>query len=108
VRFAKISKRAHRDLQGIQQHIARNNPQAANRVWQTFLDTADLLASNITAWQAVVNASPRHQDVRSFLIPRFQNYLIFYRPYEDTIMVLRVLCAAQDWKRFFGGTQSLP
>ena len=26
---------------------------------------------------------------------------MFYRPFEDTIMVLRILHAARDWTRFF-------
>ena len=32
-----------------------------------------------------------------------RNYLIFYMPFQSTILVIRVLHAAQDWTRFFGG-----
>jgi plasmid stabilization system protein ParE len=34
-------------------------------------------------------------------MPKFRNYLIFYQPFEETIVVVRVLHAAQDWTRFF-------
>lgn len=98
---AKISRRAQRDLQEIRDYIAIENPEAAERVWHAFLDTADLLASNAQIGRLIVNASPRHADVRWFVMPRFRNYLLFYRPVRDTILVLRVLHASRDWTRFF-------
>ena len=99
---AKISRRAERDLEEIRDYIATENPEAAERVWQAFLDTADLLARNAEIGRHILNASPRHADVRWFVVPRFRNYLLFYRPFQDTILVLRVLHASQDWTRFFG------
>ena len=99
---AKISRRAERDLEGIRDYIATENPEAAERVWQAFLDTVDLLARNAEIGRHILNASPRHADVRWFVVPRFRNYLLFYRPFQDTILVLRVLHASQDWTRFFG------
>jgi plasmid stabilization system protein ParE len=35
------------------------------------------------------------------VVPRFRNYLIFYRPFGDSIMVIRILHSAQDWTRLF-------
>jgi toxin ParE1/3/4 len=98
---AKISRRAQRDLEEIRDHIATEDPEAAERVWQAFLDTADLLARNAEIGRHILNASPRHADVRWFVVPRFRNYLLFYRPVRDTILVLRILHASQDWTRFF-------
>jgi len=46
-------------------------------------------------------AAPRHWQIRWFVVPKFRNYLIFYQPFHDTIMVVRVPHAAQDWTRFF-------
>jgi plasmid stabilization system protein ParE len=60
------------------------------------------LAQNAEIGRHILNAGPRHADVRWFVVPRFRNYLIFYRPLQDTILVLRVLHASQDWTRFFG------
>ena len=98
---ARISKRAQQDLERIRGHIAADNPAAAERVRDAFLDTADLLAENREIGAVILNASPRHADVRWFVVPRFRNYLIFYRPFQDTILVIRILHAAQDWTRFF-------
>ena len=99
--LARISKRAQRDLEDIRDFIATGNPEAADRVWHALLDTADLLARNPELGRLIVNASPRHADVRWFVMPRFRNYLLFYRPVQDTILVLRVLHASRDWTRFF-------
>ena len=77
---ARISRRAERDLEQIRDYIAIEKPEAAERVWQAFPDTADLLAQNVGIGRHILNASPRHADVRWFVVPRFRNYLIFYRP----------------------------
>ena len=99
---ARISKWAQRDLEKIRDYIARDDPDAARRVWNACLDVADLLAENAEAGTKILNASHRHANVRWFVVPRFPNYLIFYEPFENTIRVLRVLHAARDWTRFFG------
>jgi plasmid stabilization system protein ParE len=105
VKFARLSKRAQQDLELIREYISRENPQAAEAVRFVLLATADLLAQNVEAGTLVRNAPPRHADVRWLVAPRFRNYLIFYRPSGDTILVLRILHAKQDWTRFFGGSQ---
>jgi plasmid stabilization system protein ParE len=99
---ARISRRAERDLDHITDCIAADNPEAAERVREVFLKTADLLAENSELGIAIRQASPRHAAVRWFVVPRFRNYLIFYRSFKDGILVVRILHAAQDWTRFFG------
>jgi toxin ParE1/3/4 len=98
---AKLSPRAQQDLEGIRNQIAEDNPSAAERVRATILDTADLLAMNPGIGRRIRNAKARHADIRWLVVPKFRNYLIFYRQFEDTIMVVRILHAAQDWTRFF-------
>ena len=102
MKLARLSKRAQRDLNKIRKYIAEDDPIAAERVRLAFLATADLIAENPELGIRILNAGPRHADVRWFVVPRFHNYLIFYRPFGDSIMVLRILHAAQDWTRFFG------
>jgi plasmid stabilization system protein ParE len=98
---AQFSPRAERDLDGISRHIAADNPDAAARVRQTILRTADFLAEHRELGRNIRHAPPRHAQTRWFVVPRFRNYLIFYQPWGDTIMVIRVLHAAQDWTRYF-------
>jgi len=98
---ARISKRAQRDLAAICSRIAVDNPEASEQVRQALLDTADLLVLNPDAGVRIVNAHPRHRDVRWFVTSKFRNYLIFYKPLQETILVIRILHAKRDWTKFF-------
>jgi toxin ParE1/3/4 len=98
---AKFSPKAARDLDEISDHIAADNPEAAGRVRRTILNTADLLAQHPEIGRRIRKAAARHLQIRWFIVPKFRNYLIFYQPFQETIMVVRVLHAAQDWTRFF-------
>lgn len=99
--WAKFSPKAERDLENIFQFISSDNLDAAQRVRNAVLDVADLLAQFPELGRKIHNASPRHAKIRWFVVPRYRNYLIFYQPFQETIMVIRVLHAAQDWTRFF-------
>ncbi len=101
---AKFSPKAERDLDEIFHYISADNPDAASRVRRTILNTADFLAQQRELGIRIRNTSPRHAHIRWFVVPRFHNYLIFYQPFQETIMVVRVLHAAQDWTRFFPPT----
>ena len=98
---ARFSLRAALDLEEITGHIIADNAEAAQRVRQAILNTADLLAQHQELGRRVRKATVRHQPIHWFVVPKFRNYLIFYQPFEETIVVVRVLHAAQDWTRFF-------
>ena len=98
---ARFSPRAARDLDEISGYIAADNPEAAERVRRTILNTGDFLAQHPELGRRVRKAAAHHRQIRWFVVPKFSNYLIFYQPWQETIMVVRVLHAAQDWTRFF-------
>jgi plasmid stabilization system protein ParE len=98
---ARFSPRAARDLEEISGYIATDNPEAAERVRRIILNTADLLAQHPELGRRIRKAATRHSQIRWFVVPKFHNYLIFYQPFQKTVMVVRVLHAAQDWTRFF-------
>jgi toxin ParE1/3/4 len=103
---ARLSPKAVRDLDEHYGYIAGDNPGAAERVRRIILNTADLLAQHRELGRRIRKAAPRHAQIRWFVVPKFRNYLIFYQPYQETIMVVRVLHAAQDWTRFFPASQN--
>jgi toxin ParE1/3/4 len=105
---ARFSPKATRDLDEVSHHIAADNPEAAERVRRTILNTADFLAQHPELGRRIRNAAPRHAQIRWFVVPRFHNYLIFYQPFQETVMVVRVLHAAQDWTRIFSVAQNQP
>jgi len=41
--------------------------------------------------------------MRSFTIPRYPNYIVFYRVADPGVEVVRVLHAARDIDKIFGG-----
>ena len=98
---ARFSPKAARDLDEIFGHIAADNPEAAERVRLTLLNTADFLAQHPELGRRIRKAAARHLQIRWFVVPKFRNYLIFYQPFHETVMVVRVLHTAQDWTRFF-------
>ncbi|MCB1126086.1 MAG: type II toxin-antitoxin system RelE/ParE family toxin, partial [Verrucomicrobiae bacterium] len=65
------------------------------------LDLADRLQTNPEVGCMIRGTAKRHDNIRWVVIPRFRNYLLFYRPFRAGIVVVRVLHAARDWTRFF-------
>jgi addiction module RelE/StbE family toxin len=98
---ARFSPKAGRDLDEVSRYIAAENPDAAERVRQTILNTADFLAQHPELGRRIRNVTQRHVQIRWFVVPKFRNYLIFYQRHQDTIMIVRVLHAGQDWTRSF-------
>jgi len=98
---ARFSPKAIRDLDEHCGYIGGDHPEAAERVRRTILNTADLLAQHRELGRRIRKAGPRHAQIRWFVVPKFRNYLIFYQPFQQTIIVVRILHAAQDWTRIF-------
>jgi toxin ParE1/3/4 len=99
--LARFGPKAANDLDGITGYIAADNPEAAERVRRIILNTADFLAQHPELGRRIRQAAARHRQIRWFPVPKFPNYLVFYQPFQETILVVRVLHAAQDWTRFF-------
>jgi toxin ParE1/3/4 len=87
------TKSAGRDLDAIWDYIGieNHNPQAANELIDEFNETYLLLATNPGLGQSVERLSA---NLRRFVVRK--NYLIFYEPTTDGILVVRVLHAARD------------
>jgi toxin ParE1/3/4 len=81
---------AEEDLLDIWAHIAEDNPDAADRLLDQLALTAETLAEN-----------PRAGRLRDELAPALRslpvgNYVIFYEPIKDGIVIVRVLHGARD------------
>ena len=91
------------DLEQIRNCIGLDAPDAVDRFWQPLLEMADLLAENAELGNRIIHASQNHAEIRWIIVPRFRNYLIFYRPYLGNVLLVRILPASQDWARFGEG-----
>ncbi len=88
--------RAVQDLVGHFTYIGERNAQAAAR----FLDAAEKALAQLALFPLMgrpwKSSSPRLANIRSWTIPKFKNYSVFYRPIENGIEVLHVLYARRD------------
>jgi toxin ParE1/3/4 len=92
---------AEADLLEIASFIAEDNLDAAER----FLDAAEATFTDLAAiplmGRTIAFQSPHAQGMRVWRVRGFERYLIFYRPGERGIEVVRVLHAARDIEGLF-------
>ena len=91
-----ITPAAENDLVNIWLYIARDNSEAADRVYQAAESTFEALVA--TPRMGTVYRSKRAQlkDVRFLPISKFQSYVIYYREQPQGIEIIRVLHAHMD------------
>ena len=73
--------------------IAEDDPQAADRFLTAAEEAFELLKQHPHIGRLRSFSRP---GVRSWLMPGFKNYLIFYFPTADEVQILAVLHGAQD------------
>jgi toxin ParE1/3/4 len=91
----RLTPEASRDLEGIGDYIAEDNPAVAVRVVDAIEEKCRALAQ-----------MPEMGRVREELAPGLCNftagkYLIFYRPTDDGIQVIRIAHGSQDLPSLF-------
>jgi toxin ParE1/3/4 len=100
--------RAEQDLLDHYTYIGERNLDAAER----FLDAAEeafvLLAQVPRMGRVWDSPSPRLAGVRSWTIPTFRNYRIFYRPIQGGIEVLHVFHGKRDIQRILEEEEEEP
>ncbi len=92
---------AERDLIDCAMRIAEGSVEAAERFLDAVEQTFALLASMPHMGQACEFRSPRAQGLRRWRVRGFENYLIFYRPHENGVAIIRVLYGARDLESIF-------
>ncbi|HJX27952.1 MAG TPA: type II toxin-antitoxin system RelE/ParE family toxin [Thermoanaerobaculia bacterium] len=97
---------ARRDLAEQSEYIARDSPSAALR----FLDAAKAAFGQLRELPATGKrrqfSHPALSGIRSWPIPGFDRHLIFYRPTDQRIDILRVIHSARDLTRIFGSEET--
>jgi toxin ParE1/3/4 len=100
---AKVRRceRAFKDLDELAKYIQRDDPSAAIRFLEAAEATFQRLAEMPELGQRQLFAKKELADLRVWQVQGFKNYLIFYRPIERGIEVIRVLHAARDIDALF-------
>jgi len=91
----RVDPDARDDLDEIYVYVAEQNAPAADRLIANLIERFRLLATQPFLGQARPDLA---EDLRSFVVG---NYVIFYRPANDGIDVVRVIHAARDIDALF-------
>jgi toxin ParE1/3/4 len=99
----QISRQARTDVVEIVRYLSK---AAGTRVARNFIvatkDALDLLAT-VPGMGASRDYPGGEPDMRIWAIPRYRDYLIFYRATVKTLRVIRVIHGYRDLERLFGG-----
>lgn len=91
----RVSNEARSDLNEIWFYIAQDNPDAADKFIRKIISRFPKLAATPHMGRQREELSPR---LRSFPVGR---YVIFYRPLNDGVEIVRVLNGARDLPPLF-------
>jgi len=98
------SEAAFRDLDEQAKFIQRDSPNAAIRFLAASEASFRLLADMPELGERQDFGRKEFAGLRAWPVRGFENYLVFYRPIESGIEVLRVLHAARDIAALFDET----
>ena len=96
-----IAEKASADIEEIAFYLAQQSPVVENRFYQAFDKTIRLLAKSPELGELCRFKNPKTKGMRVWKISGFPNHLIFYRPQEDRLEILRVLHGARDYSTIF-------
>ncbi|MBD2679667.1 MULTISPECIES: type II toxin-antitoxin system RelE/ParE family toxin [Nostoc] len=91
----RISTQAAQDIENIWKYLAQNNLKAANQIFDTLRESFPKLAKFPQMGKQRSELAPL---LRSFPV---KNYLIFYRPIDEGIEIVRILHGSQDVETLF-------
>jgi toxin ParE1/3/4 len=94
-----ITPAAESDLVNIWLYIARDNPDAADRVYQAAESTFQSLATTPRMGTLYLSKRAQLDGIRFFPVSKFQNYVIYYREQPKGIEIIRVLHANMDKRK---------
>lgn len=94
--------RAGQDTSELATYIAKDDPAAAYRFLDAVEATIQFLVSMPLAGSEWETPRPRYRGLRCFRVREFENHVVFCKPLDDGIEVVRVLHGARDRRSIFG------
>jgi len=94
--------KAREELEDIAVEIGIDRPSAARRFLRAARKTYGNLAAIPELGALWTPENPRFQGLRYFPIPRYPNYVVFYRPLPDGVEILHILHGARDLQSVLG------
>lgn len=100
-RFTFLQK-AEEDIEEILLYISHDNPAAAVAVREAIENTCETIARMPEIGSRRTVDNPLLEGIRLLPVKKFENYLIFYQPTEEGVLIVRVLHGARDIAALFG------
>lgn len=101
--WVTVREAARRDLIDHYAYLAEN---ASEAIAERFMTQAEASFAMLAQHPAIgAPLTLRHADLqrlRKWSVQDFENILIFYRPGDDGVAIIRVLHAARDWWELLG------
>ena len=91
-----ITPAAEDDLINLWVYIARDNPTAADRVYQAAQTTFETLITSPNIGTLYQPKRARLEGIHFFPIKQFRNYIIYYRETTKGIEIIRILHAHME------------
>lgn len=96
-----VTPAAENDLVNIWLYIARDNSDAADRVYQATEDTFQALAATPRMGTLYQSKRAQLEGARVFPVSKFKNYVVYFREHPKGIEIIRILHAHMDKQRRF-------
>ena len=94
------------------EHYAYLAHEAGQETADRFMDSAEasfaLLATQPAMGAPLTLRRPELAGMRKWSVDRFDNFLIFYQPQPDGVVIVRVLHVARDWWGLLGTASPRP
>ena len=103
-----IRPKASSDLDEQALFIAKDNVEAAYRLYKACEQTLNTLAKMPQMGQKYATGNDQLKGVRFFPIADFRKHLIFYIPTKEKIEVVRILYGTRNVNRILQGEASQP
>lgn len=90
----RFTPQAVEDLSDIWSFIAKDNPEAADRVEAAVFRACDLLADSPFVGSTTTDLTPL--PVRFWIVQTYSNYVVVYDPKTKPLQMIRILHTARD------------
>ena len=100
-RFAHYEAEARQDIADIFDYLDQRSETVADRFYDAVEQTVQRLLKSPKLGELCRFRNPKTKGMRVWQVSGFPNHLIFYRPQEDRLEVLRVLHGARDYDTIF-------
>ncbi|HJT34146.1 MAG TPA: type II toxin-antitoxin system RelE/ParE family toxin [Pirellulales bacterium] len=94
----QITPTANGDIDAQAAYLARDRESIAARFYLAVKEAGERIARSPELGAGVPSRGKKVSDLRMCRVPDFRNHLIFYRPIDGGIEIVRVLHGARDWQ----------